>query len=94
MYNDHHKFNVYFFSNISYLVSRGIVVDIATGYGLDDRGVGGRVPVGSRSPRRSDRFWGPPNFLPNGYRGIFPRVKRPRREADHPPPESSEVKKV
>jgi hypothetical protein len=34
-------------------------LETVTGYGLDDRGVGVRVPVGSRifsSPRRSDRF--------------------------------------
>jgi hypothetical protein len=39
--------------------SRGTVVGIATGYGLDDRGVGVRVQVGSRifsSPQRPDRF--------------------------------------
>jgi hypothetical protein len=38
-------------------------VGIATGYGLDDRGVGVRVPVGSRffsSPRRPDWLWGQP----------------------------------
>jgi hypothetical protein len=42
---------------------------IATGYGLDDRGVGVRVPVGSRylfSPRRADGLWGPPSLLYNG----------------------------
>jgi hypothetical protein len=52
------------------------VVGIATGYGLDDSGVGARVPVGSRisfSLRRPDRFWGPSNLLRNGYRGLFPR---------------------
>jgi hypothetical protein len=45
---------------------------IATGYGLDDRGVGVRVPVGSRiftSPRRPDRLWGPPSLVSNGYWG-------------------------
>jgi hypothetical protein len=51
---------------------------IATGYGLDDRGVEVRVPVGSRifsSPRRTDRLWGSPSLLSNGYRGLLPRCK-------------------
>jgi hypothetical protein len=50
---------------------------IATGYGLDDRGVGVRFLVGSRifsSPRRPDRLWGPTNLLFNGYRGKSGRV--------------------
>jgi hypothetical protein len=43
--------------------SRDSAVDIATGYGLDDRGVGVWVPVRSRifsSLRRPDRLWTPP----------------------------------
>jgi hypothetical protein len=56
--------------------SRDSSVGIATGYGLDDRGVGVRVPVGSRifsTPRLPDRLWGPPDLLSNGYRWLFPR---------------------
>jgi hypothetical protein len=52
------------------------IVGIATGCGLDDRGVGVRVPVGSRCfsfPRYPDRLWGPPNLLANVYRRLFPR---------------------
>jgi hypothetical protein len=54
--------------------SRNSVVGISTGYGLDDQGVGIRVPVGSRiffSPRLPDRFWGTPSFLSNRYRRLF-----------------------
>jgi hypothetical protein len=74
-------------------------VGIATGYGLDDRGIGVRVPVGSRifsSPQRAypRRLWGPPSLLFNGYRGSLPGVKRQGREADHSPPTSVEVKKM
>jgi hypothetical protein len=52
-------------------------VGIATGYGLDGRGIGVRVPVGTiffSSPRRPDRFWGPSSLLSNGYRGLFLRA--------------------
>jgi hypothetical protein len=51
-------------------MSRDSAVGIATGYGLDDREVGVRVPVGSRispSPHRPDRLWGPPSLLSNGH---------------------------
>jgi hypothetical protein len=65
---------------------RGSVVDVATGYGLDDRGVGFRVPVGSRiftSPLRSDRS----GALSRG-------VKLQDREPEHLPPSSAEVNKI
>jgi hypothetical protein len=55
---------------------RDSAVGIATGCGLNDGAVEVRVPVGSRifsSPRRSDRLWGSPGLLFNGYRGLFPR---------------------
>jgi hypothetical protein len=51
--------------------TRDTAVGIATGYELHDRGVGVRVPVGSRIfsiPQRPDRFWGSPSLLSNGYR--------------------------
>jgi hypothetical protein len=49
--------------------SRDSADGIVTGYGLDDRGIGVRVPVRSRIftfRSRPDRLWGSPNFLFNG----------------------------
>jgi hypothetical protein len=74
--NNIHKYNKinYFWHSVTirniqlvlcYFRSR----DSATGYGLDDRGVVVRVPVGSRifsSPRWPDRLWSPPSLLFNG----------------------------
>jgi hypothetical protein len=47
-------------------MSRDGGVGIATGYGLDYRGVGVRVPVGSRisSSPRPNRLWSPPSPYP------------------------------
>jgi hypothetical protein len=39
----------------------------------------------------SDRPWGPPSLLYNGYRVSFPGVKRSGRGANHQPPSSAEV---
>jgi hypothetical protein len=64
-------------SVINFSAYFSVVVGIATAYGLDDKGVGVRVPVGSRifsSPIRSDRLWGP-ILLYNGYRCLFPGGK-------------------
>jgi hypothetical protein len=60
--------------HVKFVWGRDSAVGIATGYGLDHRGVGVRVPVGTRifsSSRRSDLRWDPPCFLSNGYRGLF-----------------------
>jgi hypothetical protein len=35
------------------------------------------------SPEHPDRLWGPPSLLFNGYRGYFPKIKRPWRDVDH-----------
>jgi hypothetical protein len=75
--------------------SRDSVAGIAPSYGLDNRGIGVGVPVGSRifSPLRPDRLWGPLNLLSNGYRGaLSPGVKRSGREAHHSPSTCAEVK--
>jgi hypothetical protein len=56
--------------------SRGSAVGIATAYEQDDRGVGVRVPSGSRiftSPYRQDWLWGLPNLISNENQGLFPR---------------------
>jgi hypothetical protein len=76
----------------------GGAVGKATGYGLDERGVGFGVSVGSRmftSPYRPDRLWGPPSLLFNWYRGLFSQgVKRQVHEADNSAPTNAEVKKT
>jgi hypothetical protein len=72
-------------------------VGTSTAFGLDDRGVGVRVPVGARifTSRHSDRLWDPLHLLPNGYRGALSAgVKRPGREADYSTPASAKVKKT
>jgi hypothetical protein len=64
-----------------YFGSRDSAVGIATGYGLDDRGGGVRILVGSRifSSPRPDRIWGPPSLLSNGYRKFSLKRKPERR---------------
>jgi hypothetical protein len=77
-------------------VNRDSVVGIATSYGLNDREVGVRVPIGSRifSSLRCPDLGStqlPIQWVPGA---LSPGVKRPRREADHSPPTSAEVKKM
>jgi hypothetical protein len=73
----------------------GVEAGIATGYGLNDRGVGIRVPVGCsllHVVQTGSRAH--PNSYPKGTGGSFPGVKQPGREADHSLPASGEVKKI
>jgi hypothetical protein len=73
------------------------VVGIATGYGLDDRGVCVRVPVGLRIfPKSSRPALGFTQPHIQCVPGLFPRVgvKQPEREGDHSPLASAEVKKM
>jgi hypothetical protein len=61
-------------TKITIIWSRDSAVGVATGYGLDGRGVGVRVPVYARlffSPRCPDRFRGSLSLLFNGYRGLL-----------------------
>jgi hypothetical protein len=71
-------------------------VGIATGYELDDRGVGVRVPVGSRIFSTSSRPALGPTQPPIQWIlwALFPGVKRPGREAHYSSPTSAEFKKT
>jgi hypothetical protein len=75
---------------------RDSVVGIATGYRLDDRGVGVRIPVGLRiffkSFKPTLRFTQLPIQWVPGV--LSPGLKRLGREDDHSPPASVEVNKI
>jgi hypothetical protein len=75
-------------------MSRDSVVGIATGYRLDDRGVGVRVPVGSRIFSMSSRPALGSTQHPIQWLPVVLWVKRPGHEADHTTPTSAEVKKM
>jgi hypothetical protein len=77
--------------------SQDSIVGLASGYRLDDHGVGVRVLVGSRIffPMSSGPALGrtqPPIQWVLG--ALSPGVKGPWREADHSPPTNAEVKKM
>ena len=75
----------------SYIKGRVSSVSIETGYGLDGPGIASRW--GEIFRTCSERPWGPPSLLYNGYR-VFPGSKeRPGRDADPSPPSSAVVVK-
>jgi hypothetical protein len=80
------------------LLSQDSAVGIATGYGLDDQGVGvGSAGGGknfhfSMSSRLALGSTQPPIWRVPG--AISPGVKWPGHEADHPPPPSTEIEKM
>jgi len=41
----------------------------------------------------TDRPWGPPSLLYNGYRVFFPEVKRSERDVNHPPHLAARLRK-
>jgi hypothetical protein len=92
-----YSFNEMNFCNYERSVgSRDSVVGIATGYGLDDRGVGVRVPLASRIFSTLSRpalgsTQPPVQWVPGA---LSPGVKRQERESDHSPPANAEVKKM
>jgi hypothetical protein len=64
----------YIFKFGSYVKENGSTLGIATGYGLNDRGVRVRVLVWTRlfsSSRRPHRLWGRPISYPTGTEGSF-----------------------
>jgi hypothetical protein len=83
----------------SSLILLGVTLEssagIATGYGLDGRGVGVRLPVGPKYfllSSLSTRVLGPTQPPIQRVPGAAsPKTKRPVREADHSPRTSAEV---
>jgi hypothetical protein len=72
-------------------------VGIATGYRLNDQGVGVEIPVGVRifnSPQHHTGSGAHPTSYLMRTGGSLPRVKRPVLEADHSPPTNAEGQKT
>jgi hypothetical protein len=78
-------FLIYFRQHYLHYCSRDSVVSTVTGYGLDDRGVGVRVPIGSYIFSKSSIPVLGSTQLPNQWvpEAVSPGVKRPGCEADH-----------
>jgi hypothetical protein len=85
--------HIFIYIVVTLLKSRDSEVGIATSYGLEDRGFGVRVPVGSRIFSTSSRpALGPLiQWVPGA---LSPGVKQPGREADHSSATRAEVKKT
>jgi hypothetical protein len=75
-------------------MSRESAVGVATGYGLDDRRVGFRVPVGSLSLLHVVQTGSGvhPASSPVGSGDSFSSVKRLGRETDHLTATNAEIK--
>jgi hypothetical protein len=83
-------------TGIALHLSRDSAVSIATGYGLEDREVGVRVPAESTLFSTLSRLAQGPTQPPMEWvpGALSPGAKQPGREADHSPPASTEVKKT
>jgi hypothetical protein len=83
-------------SSYTFRMSRDSSVDIALGYGLDDRSSRVRLPAGAGNfsllHRVQTGSGAHPASYPVGTRGSFPGVKWPGREVEDSPPSSAEVK--
>jgi hypothetical protein len=73
-----------------YCMSRDSSVGIATGYGLDDRMIGGWEFFSRHHVQPSSGAH--PDSYPMGTGALSLEVKRPGRETNHSPPSSAEVK--
>jgi hypothetical protein len=90
------EMDIHFSSSPYYARSQDSTVGIATGYRLDYRMVGDRVPVGSRIFSTSFRpalgsTHPPIQWIPEA---LSLGVNRPGHETGHLPPASTEVKKM
>jgi hypothetical protein len=89
----HLSVNLFYIFQLTYIYirSRDSAVGIATGYGLDDWEVGVRIFLFSKSSKPALGFTQPIQWVSGA---LSPGVKRQRREADHSPPSSAELKKI